>query len=75
MPKNTEQMSEWLSTFGKEYTDRNAISYEEFENFFQVTFGTSRIKLNEIFLYGLDRSTRILEVGSNVGNQLLCLQK
>ena len=27
----TEQMQEWSTQFGKEYTDRNALSYEEME--------------------------------------------
>jgi pseudaminic acid biosynthesis-associated methylase len=38
-------------------------------------YGISRTALNKVFLDKLNRSMRILEVGSNIGNQLLCLQK
>lgn len=75
-PKNTEtqQMAEWSGTFGRDYTDRNALSYDDFEQLYVKNFGLSRTALNQKFLNGIPVSTRILEVGSNVGNQLLCLQ-
>jgi pseudaminic acid biosynthesis-associated methylase len=75
MTKITEQMGKWAGQFGKEYTDRNALSLEEMEALYKRNYGLTRTELNERFLQGLDRSIRILEVGSNVGNQLLCLQK
>ncbi len=75
MPEITEQMEKWAGEFGKEYTDRNALSLEEMEALYKRNYGVTRAELNERFLNGIDRSIRILEVGSNVGNQLLCLQK
>ena len=75
MAKDTEQMIEWAGTFGHEYTDRNALSFEEFETLYQQNYGISRTALNQKFLKSIDCSAKILEVGSNVGNQLLCLQK
>jgi pseudaminic acid biosynthesis-associated methylase len=75
MTKITEQMEKWAGQFGKEYTDRNALSLEEMEALYKRNYGVTRTELNERFLQGLDRSIRILEVGSNVGNQLLCLQR
>ena len=74
MAEITEQMKKWTGEFGKEYTDRNALSLEETEALYKRNYGVTRTKLNERFLKGIDRSIRILEVGSNVGNQLLCLQ-
>lgn len=71
----TEQMEKWAGQFGKEYTDRNALSLEEMEALYKRNYGQTRTELNERFLRDMDRSIRILEVGSNVGNQLLCLQR
>lgn len=45
------------------------------EALYKRNYGLTRTELNQKFLASLDRSARILEVGSNVGNQLLCLQK
>ena len=75
MTKITEQMEKWAGQFGKEYTDRNALSLEEMEALYKRNYGVTRTELNERFLQGLDPSIRILEVGSNIGNQLLCLQR
>ena len=38
-------------------------------------YGKTRTEFNEKFLEGTDRSASILEVGSNIGLQLLCLQR
>ena len=75
MVKVTEQMGVWAGGFGKGYTDRNTLSLEEMETLYKANYGCTRAELNERFLKGIDRSARILEVGSNVGNQLLCLQE
>lgn len=75
MIDRTEQTSKWRGTFGREYTDRNPQSVEEMEELYARNYGSTRTELNQRFLEGLDRSMRILEVGSNVGNQLLCLQR
>lgn len=70
----TGQMEKWVGEFGKEYTDRNALSLEELDALYKNNYGVTRTELNKRFLEGIDRSVRVLEVGSNVGNQLLCLQ-
>ena len=75
MDKITKQMEKWAGQFGREYADRNALSLEEMEALHSRNYGVTRTELNERFLRGMDRSIRILEAGSNVGNQLLCLQK
>jgi pseudaminic acid biosynthesis-associated methylase len=75
MNKKTKQMEKWCGTFGKEYTDRNALTLEELESLYQKSFGVSRTQMNLEFIGNLEHSINILEVGSNIGNQLLCLQK
>ena len=75
MNKNTEQITKWKDKFGKEYTNRNALTLDELERIYENNFGQSRTKLNNIFIGELNRSIKILEVGSNIGNQLLLLQK
>ena len=74
MNRMTEQMAVWSGDFGREYTDRNALVFEELEALYQKHYGVTRSELNETFLEGIDRSARILEVGSNIGNQLLFLR-
>jgi len=73
--KNTEQITKWKDKFGKEYTNRNALTLDELERMYENNFGQSRTKLNNIFIGKLNRSAKILEVGSNIGNQLTLLQK
>lgn len=75
MVKNTKQIKKWMDQFGDNYTDRNALTLEKMNLLYKKNYGLSRTKLNKIFLRNLDRSIKILEVGSNIGNQLLCLQK
>ncbi|MFC1577317.1 pseudaminic acid biosynthesis-associated methylase [Candidatus Omnitrophota bacterium] len=74
-PIITGQLKKWKGGFGKVYTERNAISVSGMDRMYKGRYGATRSGLNKIFLDKIDRSARILEVGSNVGNQLLCLQK
>jgi pseudaminic acid biosynthesis-associated methylase len=71
----TEQTEKWSGDFGRDYTQRNPQSFEELESIYLKNYGISRTELNRKFLDGMDRSMRILEVGSNLGNQLVCLQR
>ena len=70
-----EQTKEWAGDFGQEYTDRNAITIKEMNNLYKQQYGISRSELNALFLGRLNHSIKILEIGANIGNQLLCLQK
>jgi len=74
MPAPTPQVAAWTGEFGVEYTDRNALSTEQLDASYRQKYGISRTELNQAFVGGMDHSIRILEVGSNVGNQLLLLQ-
>lgn len=71
----TEQLKKWTGKFGKEYTDRNLVSLIEFEKLYKKNYGITRTELNKLFLGSMDRSIRILEVGANIGIQLMYLQK
>jgi len=75
MRQTNRQLEEWAGNFGQEYTDRNRSSLSAMEKLYKRHFGVTRTEMNRQFLNGLDRSMRILEVGCNIGNQLLCLQK
>ncbi len=75
MKKETAQMQQWQGEFGKNYTQRNSLDYESFETLYRKRFGLTRAELNQKFLGDIPRNSRILEVGSNIGLQLLCLQK
>ena len=72
--KMTKQMEEWAGKFGEEYTDRNYMSPDEFDKLCLSRIGVSRIEQIDEFLSDLELNN-ILEVGSNIGNQLLLLQK
>jgi len=75
MEKVTDQIQQWSSKFGREYTDRNPHTIEMMDRHYEQQFGRTRTELNWTFLGEFDRTMRILEVGSNVGVQLQGLQK
>lgn len=75
MAKFTKQMLHWSGSFGAEYTKRNAMTLDQMEQLWVRNYGFTRSSVNLRFLDGLDKSMRILEVGANIGNQLLCLRR
>ncbi len=72
---NTTQESFWNGDFGKEYTDRNTRDLKEWEKFYQDTWGITKSAINEKLFGHLPKDIKILEVGSNTGMQLNCLQE
>jgi len=74
MTENARQLNEWAGDFGRGYTDRNLYDPAQLDSFYLQRYGIGRRELNERFLSGFDNKTRILEIGANAGNQLLCLQ-
>lgn len=64
----TKQVDTWSGKFGKEYTDRNANSPASMDKIYKKSYGITRTELNESFLDIIDKSSKILEVGSNIGN-------
>ena len=76
MTKKTKQVKAWEGEFGKEYTDRNIMSPDQADQIADNNYGNglSRTKLNKEFLGDLNID-KILEVGCNIANQLVLLQR
>jgi len=70
----TEQASKWSGDFGREYTDRNAMSIEGMDEMYIKRYGLTRAGMNARFLSDIPRDASILEVGCNIGNQLVTLK-
>lgn len=75
MRNDSKQTQAWSSEFGVEYTDRNMMTVDEMEALNVRKYGIRRTDMNVEFIDSLDRNIRVLEVGCNIGNQLLCLQR
>lgn len=73
MEKKEKQMRDWKGEFGEEYTDRNLASPEEYDALMRNRIGVSRSEQLDDLLRHL-RLDKILEVGANVGNQLLLMR-
>ena len=73
--QETDQISEWTGSFGREYTDRNTFTPAELDALYDRNYGITRRELNRRFLEGIPSCAHILEVGCNVGNQLLVLEE
>ena len=71
----TKQTEFWKGDFGKEYTDRNSHSQEDWDQFYMTTWGKTKIDMNAGFIGHLPKESRILEVGCNTGMQLNGLQR
>lgn len=75
IPGRTPQLTAWRADFGRAYTDRNLVTAEEMDLLWKKNFGFTRTQLNQRFLSSIPMDARILEVGCNIGNQLLLLQE
>ncbi len=73
--QETDQISEWTGSFGREYTDRNTFTPAELDALYDRNYGITRRELNRRFFEGIPSCAHILEVGCNVGNQLLVLEE
>ncbi|KJJ86086.1 Pseudaminic acid biosynthesis-associated methyltransferase [Candidatus Omnitrophus magneticus] len=71
----TKQENIWQGDFGKKYSIRNNFTPAELDKLYVKTFGFSASKITKSFLGNMNKNIKIIEVGSNVGNQLLLLQK
>jgi pseudaminic acid biosynthesis-associated methylase len=72
---NTEQEQFWKGTFGKEYTDRNNYTIDELDQFYQDRYGIEKKEMDEAFLSDVPKTSKILEVGCNIGMQLRGFQR
>lgn len=78
MVKISFQEKKWAGDFGKKYTGdvaKNPMTIGETDKLYIQMYGVSRTKLNEEFIGKFSRSIKILEVGCNIGVQLLYLYK
>jgi pseudaminic acid biosynthesis-associated methylase len=75
LTRQTEQIRTWTSDFGREYTDRNAYSPAELDELYRKNYGVTRTEINQRFLKDVPRDARVLEVGCNMGNQLVLLEQ
>jgi pseudaminic acid biosynthesis-associated methylase len=73
--QETPQLREWRGEFGREYTVRNCLTPSQVDALWLGNYGTTRTELNQRFLARIPFDARILEVGCNLGNQLLLLQQ
>jgi pseudaminic acid biosynthesis-associated methylase len=71
----TPQLGEWCGEFGREYTARSCLTPEQVDALWDKNYGITRTALNCRFLRDIRADARILEVGCNIGNQLLLLQQ
>lgn len=71
----TRQEKIWDSGFGEDYNKRNDFSNSELDEVYIKDIGVRRTDMNEDFIGFLDRDAKILEVGCNIGMQLVNLQE
>jgi pseudaminic acid biosynthesis-associated methylase len=70
----THQRKTWESEFGEDYLQRNLFNPEQLDSLYLSRYGISKTNLNNDFLKDIPRDARILEIGTNIGNQILHLQ-
>ncbi len=71
----TVQAQVWAGEFGRAYTDRNRLDVEDLNALWSANYGITRREINQVFLQDIPKNASFLEVGCNVGNQLLQLQE
>ncbi|MBK8551367.1 MAG: methyltransferase domain-containing protein [Ignavibacteria bacterium] len=73
--EQTSQEEIWKSKFGEDYTLRNDYDNKGLDEVYEKYLNISRTAMNQEFIGNLDREMRILEVGCNIGVQLINLQE
>ena len=71
----TQQIDFWSGNFGQDYTNRNTMNHEAWNQQYVEKYGVSRPDMNHEFLWGLPKNLRILEVGCNTGQQIQALRQ
>lgn len=73
---DTDQIKVWTSEFGVEYSERCKFdSVEDFNALYVNRYGVSRDDIIADWLCDVPKDARILEVGTNIGNQLAAMQR
>lgn len=71
----TYQIEKWTGEFGRTYTKRSPYKVKDTNDLYKRLYGITRSEMNNEFIGNLPSSINILEIGSNVGAQLLVLQE
>src|SRR5208282_140071 len=71
----TKQSEKWRGEFGSQYSERNLLNPADLDKVYQRNYGVTRTALNHNFLADIPRLASILEVGCNLGNQLILLKQ
>ena len=71
----TKESETWRGEFGSQYSERNLLDPLKLDEMYQGKYGVTRTALNHSFLADIPRSASILEVGCNLGNQLIPLEQ
>lgn len=71
----TKQTDFWRGEFGKNYTQRNTYSLDDWDNLYLKIHGITKLQMTQDFIGHLSKSIKILEVGCNSGQQLQNLQR
>jgi pseudaminic acid biosynthesis-associated methylase len=74
-PPETKESETWRGEFGSEYSQRNLLSPHQLDKTYRDKYAVTRSALNQSFLADIPRSASILEVGCNLGNQLMLLEQ
>jgi pseudaminic acid biosynthesis-associated methylase len=72
---DTKQSEAWRGEFGTEYSERNLLDPPALDASYHRKYGVTRSILNQQFLADIPRTASILEVGCNLGNQLVLLRQ
>lgn len=70
----THQRRTWEEEFGEGYLQRNKYNPDELNIFYKNRYGYTKDQLNNKFLNDIPKDAKILEIGTNIGNQLFHLQ-
>ena len=71
----THQSQQWIGDFGRAWSTRNQFTPDELDRDYERKYGITRSELNQRFLAGVPKDANLLEVGCNLGNQLLALHQ
>jgi pseudaminic acid biosynthesis-associated methylase len=72
--KNEQELF-WQGSFGNKYIQRNKFNkIQDFNDFYIKRYGLTREQINKRFLKNINVNKPVLEVGCNIGNQLIALQ-
>lgn len=70
----SKQLKKWRNGFSRQYTDRTSLFLKDLNESYNKKYSLTLTEMNKMFLDRINRDIGILEVDSNIGNQLVCLQ-